>query len=473
MCTAIYVGKNITTDGSVLLARCEDDGIERTPILKITAPQEFQSCRYKSKDWNGTTDFQYPFPRNAFGMIHVPDWPHDNQHVRSCIGINEAGLTVSATQTIFASEKALSVDPYVTSGMTEDDLTNFLLQSNATADDAVDFLGKAIETEGVAEGMAAFIADKHHQWWFETGSGHQWMARLLPEDRYMAYANQGRLTRFRDNDPSCKGSPDLIEFALRNHLLCGNSSEPFNFTKSYSRNDYRDSNYNLPRVREIERILGTNGESLDEGIFQTPSKKVSLVDLRSLLRNYYCGTEHDPYSQTLRGNEKWRPISIFRTTSAHIVRIRPWLPPEIGEMFYLAFGMPLFSVFLPVYSGLKNIPTSFSKSPSRTDSESAYWKFRKLQTLAMVNFSDVAKDLIREIESFESLLASKEKIFEKEYLSERQNQPFQANQLLEKYSFSVFNEALQFVENLTNELLHDLTIRTNEKIMLLNGLSSD
>ena len=70
------------------------------------------------------------------------------------------------------------------------------------------------------------------------------------------------------------------------------------------------------------------------------------------MRDHFEGTEHDPYSQGLRGDEPWRPISVFRTYEAHVLQVRPWLPKELGEVIYVAMGMADLSVFLPFYAGL-------------------------------------------------------------------------------------------------------------------------
>ena len=81
-----------------------------------------------------------------------------------------------------------------------------------------------------------------------------------------------------------------------------------------------------------------------------------MDDLKFCLRNHYEGTDHDPYSNGLNGNEPWRPISVFRTYEAHILQVRPNMPKEIGCVIYIAFGMADLSCFMPFYQGLKSVP---------------------------------------------------------------------------------------------------------------------
>ena len=81
-------------------------------------------------------------------------------------------------------------------------------------------------------------------------------------------------------------------------------------------------------------------------VFMTPEKKMTLDDVKAVLRNHYEGTSHDPYTNGLNGKEPWRPVSVFRTYEAHVMQVRPWLPKEIGETTYIGLGMadppPLF-----------------------------------------------------------------------------------------------------------------------------------
>lgn len=74
-------------------------------------------------------------------------------------------------------------------------------------------------------------------------------------------------------------------------------------------------------------------------VYLTPEKPITVEDLKALMRNHYDMTEHDPYQFGLRGDEPWRPISVFRTYESHIMQVRPWLPKAIGCTIHLAFGM--------------------------------------------------------------------------------------------------------------------------------------
>ncbi|SMY16631.1 Dipeptidase A [Photobacterium aquimaris] len=91
------------------------------------------------------------------------------------------------------------------------------------------------------------------------------------------------------------------------------------------------------------------------------------------LRNHYQVTAHDPY----------RPIAVFRTEHSHVLQLRPQLPIAIGEVQYIVYGMTALSVYLPFYQGMTSVPEALTLGDNKADNHSAYWKFRKLQTLAL------------------------------------------------------------------------------------------
>ena len=70
----------------------------------------------------------------------------------------------------------------------------------------------------------------------------------------------------------------------------------------------------------------------------TPSRKLSVEDLKALERDHYNGTEHDPYANA-NPNEPYRPISVMRCEEVHILTVRPDLPAAIGSVNYMEYGM--------------------------------------------------------------------------------------------------------------------------------------
>ena len=120
-----------------------------------------------------------------------------------------------------------------------------------------------------------------------------------------------------------------MSWAEKNGFYDPKKDGEFNFSKAYCRDDARDRVYNDPRVWQIQKLFNPSLEQKpDEGrtypVYLKPEKKLTVDDMKTMLRNHYEGTDHDPYSPVLNGNEPWRPISVFRTYESHVMHVRPW-----------------------------------------------------------------------------------------------------------------------------------------------------
>lgn len=106
----------------------------------------------------------------------------------------------------------------------------------------------------------------------------------------------------------------------------------------------------------------TEGRSFP--VFAAPEKKLTVNDMKALLRNHYEDHWFDPYSLGLKTDTP-RPISVFRTYESHVMQVRPELPVEIGEVTYLAMGMSALSCYVPFYHGSRRFPQNMVKVLTR------------------------------------------------------------------------------------------------------------
>lgn len=418
---------------------------------------------YRPKDLNpDANDFSYPLTENALAYRSTPSWMANVKDPRQfndgAFGFNELGVGISGTESIYASPQALKVDPYnEASGISEMDITNVLLPRAKSARDGVRILGDIVEKIGAAEGMGVAFVDEHELWYFETGSGHQWLARRLPRGTYFASGNQGRLQEYKEGDENYMASKTLVSFA-KEHGLYNPADGDFNFSRAYTRNDERDRTYNDPRVWAIQKAFTPSIEQkIDEGrtfpVFQKADKPVSLEDVKSVMRSHYDGTEFDPYTNGLKPDSKNRSISVFRAYQVHILQVRPELPKAIGEVHYLAMGMSDLSLFVPMYEGFKKIPLAYMTGTDQSSSESAYWKFRNLQTIVMGNYPELAPVVHKSFGEFETKTAQAQKRMETEYLKLLKTNANAAQKLLDDFNTKVLMDANVLADQLTNQVL--------------------
>lgn len=462
-CTTIVVGEQLTGDGSRIYGRSEDFDALRCKNWLVfedtdNGPEEFIA---------DDSAFRCPLPKKRFGYTALPDYQY--HHEWGSAGFNTAGVGESSTETIFSSPEALKYDPYVENGLAENCTYNIVLPYIRTAREGVERLGALIEEYGSAEGFGVGFIDDKETWYLENACGHHWLACRMPADQYFVTGNQ---SRFRQYDPNDKenflADKDLLNFAERNGLW--NPKEgPFDFHTAYSKDDIADHTYNYTRVWGLQKLF-TPSLKQDVNVNNFPvfakpdSGHITIQDLRNAFRFHYDGTEHDPYLHN-NGKEPWRPVSIFRTTQTHLLQVRPWLPQAIGHVTYVANGMADLSVFLPIYQGIKSFPHPYSIGNSRCDNESAYWRFRKVMTLAMTNYNAYAPIVKEAYARLEAENDQRQKKFEARYLEIYQEKPMEAQDMLQQFSDSMLNRALEVADELTLELFTRMTKDTMDEYM--------
>lgn len=464
MCTSVLVGEKATADGSFLIARSADSNALKAQHFVIHPAQDHEpGAMYRCKDHEGDNEFEYPLPEHAMRYTTVANW---QTGLHGAVGFNEAGVGLSGTESIFASDIALSYDPYNTeTGITEDDIPDVLLPRCRTAKEACRLLGQIIEEHGAGEGFGVGFADANEIWYIETGCGHQWMAQRIPADKYFASGNQGRLRDYDPANPDQMASPAVIEFAQINGLYDPDRDGKFDFAKAYTRDDVRDRTYNDPRVWIMQKLLNPSlQQPMDQGrdyeVFLKPEEKVTVNDLKAVMRNHFEGTEYDPYSTDKLSDEDMpRPISVFRTYESHILQVRPNLPMAIGNVIYMAWGMADLSCYLPYYQGLDTVPDHYGMGTAEADRKSIYWKYRKLQTLAMTDYDTLAPVVKEGYTKFEAELAKKQQDFEAKYIELVKTDALGARDLLNAFNLEVLNDAEELTEALTDKLF---TIRTKD-----------
>lgn len=476
MCTTFIVGGKCSADGSFIMARSADSSALKAQLFLIHPAKDYAAGEmYRTKDHNGATDFVYPQPAHAMRYTSVPNW---QTKLHGAVGFNEVGLAVTGTESIFARDDALAIDPYnKESGITEDDIIDIILPRAKTAKDGVELLGKIIETHGAGEGFGVGFCDDKEIWYLETGTGHQWFAQRIPDDVYFASGNQGRL-RFYDPEAQDQlASPTLVEFAEKNGFY-DPAKGPFDFAAAYTRNDERDRIYNDPRVWQIQKLFNPSViQPVDDGrefaVFMKPERKLSVEDAKRVMRDHFDGSEHDPYSNGLNGKEPWRPVSVFRTYEAHVVQVRPWMPHAIGDVIYIAFGMADLSCFMPFYQGLESVPEHYQIGTDQADSASVYWKFRKLQTLVMTNYEVYAPLVKKAFAEQEQALSAKQAKLEEEYMALVKTDKEAATALLQKVNLEMLAETEALCEKLTNQVFTLATETIQKDIFFANRSKKD
>ena len=452
-CTSIMVGKNASTDGSVMTAHTCDSNY-RTWVT-------FEGRKFYKI---GETEPIY------WGLLHNEE-PWDNRNVVEKGRIPAVRETFAFLNTAYPclNEKQLAIGETTITGKSElvnkgglfliEELERLVLQRCSTARDAIKLIGELTELYGYGDsGECITIADKKEVWQLEIfGSGKGkpssiWVAQRIPDEHVGISANIPRISSVDFNNREYFMYSKDIKTKCKD-LGLWDGKEEFKFwkiisgSKPFSIREFFVFNNLAPSLK-----LSYEMEELPFSV--KPDQKVSPIKMMSLYRETYEGTEWDqtknlgvevtrkdpnkgeykevvkPVSnfmsndiRTLLNNikpgvtDRVRGIAVIQCSYSHIIQLRDWLPDEIGGVAYFSFDNPAQSPRIPIYSGTLSLPKSFSIcGQHRYREDAAIWSFRESNRIATINWEKGRKILEPEIASFENLLFNKDSIIEKEAL---------------------------------------------------------
>ena len=217
-CTTILVGKKATFDGSTMMARDEDIYGEFNPKKHIVIKPENQPRKYKSIN----SDFEIVLPDNPLQYTSKPD-AKEGSGIFGEAGTNSLNISMTATETITTNPRVLGADPFVDSGIGEEDLLTIILPYIKTAKEGVFRLGELLEKYGTYESNGIGFQDENEIWWMETIGGHHFIAKRVEDNEYCVCPNYFNITSFdfvdafnEQKNNIC--SKDLIDFIQKNNL---------------------------------------------------------------------------------------------------------------------------------------------------------------------------------------------------------------------------------------------------------------
>ena len=393
-CTTILVGRLASNDGSTIIARNDDAGsFHYTPKKVTVVPALKEPTVYKSV----LSGVEIPMPGDAMSHTAAPN-AVEGKGIWAASGINEANVSMTATETITSNPRVLGADPLATGGIGEEDIVLLVLPYIRSARQGVLRLGSLLEEYGTYEMNGIAFQDEKEIWWLETIGGHHWMARRVPDESVVVMPNQLGIDGLDLTDTQGKNnlfSKDLPEFIAENALDL-TMDGPFDPRLAFGSHEDSDHVYNTPRGWYMLRYLLPHSftwdgpdadyrpEDDDLPWCVRPERKVTVEDIKYLLSSHYQGTPYDPYGsygdQSLRG--KYRPIGINRTDLLSINCIRPGKPADCAAIQWLCFGSNAFNVALPIYSQVPQVPEYLSCTGPHADTGSFYWVSRLIAALA-------------------------------------------------------------------------------------------
>ena len=428
-CTNLVVGKNASTDGSVI-------------------------CTYNCDGFGFSGSLSYSPPgRHAPGeMIVVRGWGPDAktnyipqaEYTYSVVGLmNEK--QVSIVETTWDGRKELRNPDGILDYFT---LMNLALQRAATAREAIAVMHNLAQEFGYnATGESFAVCDKEEAWIMELigkGPGRKgavWVARRVPDDCISAYANSSRIRQFPQAkkidkklgfyvvEGECMYSSDVISFAREMGYFNGKDAD-FSFREAYGPLDWGAIRYCEARVwsfyrhhfdtAEMDKYLpflnGDLSEHDDLPLWIKPDKPVSYREIQEDMRDHYEGTALDmttdvsagPWASPYRNQPvnfyasdstkmfRERPIGCQQSGMTMVCRMRSWLPDAVGGILYFNLDDASMVAYVPVYCGVNRIPDPFRRENNNVlefSTESAFWMCNFVANMVYPRYSVMIGDL--------------------------------------------------------------------------------
>lgn len=431
-CTSIVVGKNASSDGSVMTSHTCDShrtgsGIHVVPAAKHPEGAEI-TLNKRSKDDSGPME---RYGREVTGKI--PQVSSTFAYLNPAYAaMNEHQLAIG--ESTFGGRDEL-VSPL---GLIDcETLTRLMLERATTAREAILLAGELLAKFGWVDGGEALtITDPEEAWLFEvvgTGAdevGAVWVAQRVPDDHVTAIANCARIGEIDPADSkNFLASDNVMSFAQEHGYWKPENGEPFRFWQAYD----PDGNYSFSCSRRVWRVFDLLAPSLklnaNQGVFPfsvKPEVQVAPEKIMELLRDTYEGTDFDPVknltvtdeegktvksplanpfmpydmNKLLKTNGGWswrgeRPIARWYAMYVTVTQSRSWLPDPVGGVVWFGYSNPAMTTYVPLYAGITNLPDSYQKDGRTTgfSRESAWWAFNRVATLAAHRWGDMRHDV--------------------------------------------------------------------------------
>jgi len=424
-CTNLIVGKNASTDGSVICTyNCDGYGFAGS-MGYIPAGRHAKGEKIPIREW-GSGDIR--------GYVDQVEYTY------SVVGhINEKQVCIVET-TFDGRLELVNEEGY----LDYDSMIKLGLERAATAREAIKIMTDLVERYGYnSSGETITICDKNEAWIMEIigkGSGRKgavWVALRVPDDCICAHANISRIRQIPFSDKqNCMYSKDVVSFAREKGYFKGKDAD-FSFRDAYCPIDFENVRYADARVwsffrhhydtAEMDKYLPYINGGFDQcdhlPLWIKPKEKVSVRDIMNDMRDHFEGTPLDmtadmsagpwgmpirPMPMTYKANadrehgdtEKTyfveRPIATQKTAFTLVSQLRSWLPDAVGGVMYYNCDDANMIAYVPVYCGITDIPDAFRRENNnyREFSEkSAFWMNNFVANMVYPRYSLIIPDL--------------------------------------------------------------------------------
>lgn len=449
-CTTTIVGKDASTDGSVLVSHSED-GLGDPRMVYVPAkdhePGAMRAVYYTHSALGYKARYGADAPTRLIAkgrapaydqkgdpsvpLGHIPQVEHTYAYFDGNYGlINEHQLSMGE-----CTDKA-KVHPEPEPGKRifySAELSRVALERCKTAREAIKLMGELIMEYGYyGTGETLLVADTEEAWVMEMcgydmdGTDGVWVAKRVPDDHFFVAANQFRIREVKKSK-DMMFSKNIFDVAETKGWWNPDDG-PLDWTKVYGDGEFHHPYYSLRRVWRAMSLAApsSNLPAWVDGPFTTaypfsikPDNTMDVRDVFRIHRDTYEGTEFDlskglaagPFGDVVRyeggaestmGQEGGpavhgafeRPLSIYRCIYAYVNQSRKDLPDPIGGVTWIGFDRPATSSLMPFHVGVTDLPASVQQGNALVFDRGSMWTaFNYVANYATIKYSYMIEDI--------------------------------------------------------------------------------
>ncbi len=370
-CTSIYVGDELSENGSTYIGRSEDVDDVYGKVYSVAPSRTIKDGElyedaygfvmdYKAIDFDyPTTTYRFTFVRDSYlyeeGQVDENGKYYGQPY--GAAGQNEKGLAMTATVSTKYNNDAKAADPLLDTGLCELSLVSVILAGAANAREAVELLAAIVDKYGAGECNQILFSDPNETWVFDIVAGHQYAAVKLPKDKVGVNPNIMILGVIDVTDTeNVVASENLVKLAKDNGFLETDENGNIHVAKTYALENQgtgqRTRYWQCLNYFDEEAAAAFDHTTFDMGVnpvdyLLDTEKTLSTMDVLKFLAYRGEGSALDSNE-----DESIYAIGNKRQSENHVFETRKGMPTELATIQWQAMADAEFSIYVPYFSAL-------------------------------------------------------------------------------------------------------------------------
>ena len=471
-CTSLFVGKDISANGSRYISRTEDMADNYGKIFGIKPAADHP----EGEMYEDTYGFSMPYPAHTLKYSYIRDSEGYGETVidengnpvgeaYAAAGQNELGVSMTATVSTSMNRTARSADPLNgESGLCEVSIPSVVLAVATSARHACEYLGSIIDQYGAGEANSILISDANESWDFEMVSGTQWVAVKLDDTRAAMNPNIMLLDYVDVNDKEnviC--SEKLVSLPQEKGFLVADEQGRINVAATYGSTGYASYNTRIYQglfflnqaLAEVMDNTTVNAENPNP-FYVDPTWKLDLLDIIHFEGYRGKGSLEDQDGE--HRTSRVRSIGTNGQTECHIFETRPGMPVELATIQWECNQDAEFGIFIPHFTALMTeVDESYAENATKyanvPKGTSLTWNIARVNDLCNKNRALNVGEKVREyFDAYQTSLIEQQKTVDTAMLALFNEDPAKAVAAANAISKDLTKQVLEMTTGLIDEL---------------------